>query len=466
MHSIDQTIVAISTAAGAAARAIVRLSGPRAVELADGVFSAADGRPLAELAGFGATGGVIAVDEHAQLPGRAYVFLAPRSYTRQDVVELHAPGSPVVAAGLLDRLAAAGAAVAEPGEFTARAFFSGRIDLSAAEAVADVIAADDDAQLRSAMTMLGGRTHRLCGAAAVELTDVLATVEASIDLAEEDIQLDSPAHLAGQLTALADRLRSVAAGAADVPDAARHIRVVLAGRPNVGKSSLVNALTGADRAIVSALAGTTRDVLSAPLDLDGAAVLLQDAAGFGRLDSDLAAVSDNAARQAVAQADVVCLVLDATDIGAADAALLAELRAVNTAEPVAIANKIDLAVDPASARDAAAATTGLASLATSAVTGEGMADFKRAIAQRLHLTANRGGSGLSLHQRQKRCLLAAADAADAAGGRLAGSRGLADGAELVAIDLREAVGQIGLISGEVVTEDVLGRIFSRFCVGK
>ena len=242
--------------------------------------------------------------------------------------------------------------------------------------------------------------------------------------------------------------------------------VAIVGRPNVGKSSLLNALSGSDRAIVSAMAGTTRDVLSTTVDIDGVPVVCQDAAGFVEASGDLAAAADSAARSAVAGADVVCLVVDAAGEAAADAALLAELRRANAAEPMVLANKIDLVANAAEAVGRIAGALGVEPIATSAQTGEGLDELRRAVAERLHVTASRGGGGLGLHRRQKRCLVSAAAAVDRAAERLADCDGLADQAEWVAVDLREALSEVGRISGEVVTEDVLGQIFSRFCVGK
>ena len=466
MQATDHTIIAVSTAAGGSARAIVRLSGPRAVELAAAAFARGDGRPVAALGPFRCADGLIVVDA-MELPARVYVFRAPRSYTRQDVVELHLPGSPPAVTAVLGKLIDLGARQAQPGEFTARALFAGRIDLSEAEAVADVIHADDDAQLRAAMRALGGRLHRLCSAAAGQCAEALATVEASIDLADEDIDLQSPASLAEQLQATATDLRHTAAGAADVPDTARHVHVVLAGRPNAGKSSLVNALTGANRAIVSAMAGTTRDVLSAPLALGEATVILQDAAGFAPPADGLAAAADSAARQAVAQADVVGFVIDlAAGDHTDDLALLAEARRATTAPMLVLANKADLTADAAEAAQRLAERVGASTIAVSAETGHGLATFIEQLGRHVRGSAGRSGGAMGLHIRQKQCLLAAATAADQAAEKLASCGHIVDVAELVAIDLRGSLAQLGQISGEVVTEDVLGRIFARFCVGK
>jgi tRNA modification GTPase len=474
VFALDDTIVAISTPAGSAARAIVRLSGPAAMELAAAVFAPADRFVLKSCPPFRRLEGLVAFKApDICLPAVAYVFRAPRSFTRQDVVELHVPGSAHAAAALLAALVAAGARLAGAGEFTARAFFSGRIELSAAQAVADVVDAADDAQLRSAVTALGGRVHRLCQQAAGRLTEALAEVEASIDLADEEITLQKPAELAGQLHELADHLHRVAEQAGEMSETAELPRVILVGVCNVGKSSLLNALGGADRAIVSALAGTTRDVLSATMPLaGGGTVLLQDAAGFGRSEDSLAEIAGGAARSAIAAADAIVFVVDlSAENFDRDLRLLEEVRSLNRRGPrILAANKADLldasALAARLAELSAVSGTEASPLAVSALGGTNLEALRQAIADRVHLEATRSGGALGLHRRQKQCLLTAADAAQAAAELLAEATDLADRAELVAVELRGALDAVGQISGQVVSEDVLARVFARFCVGK
>ncbi len=467
MFPLDDTIVAISSAGGNAPRALVRLSGPQAIEIAAQVFHASN-TPLDKLGGFRATDGLIRLAEPAiELPARAYLFRSPRSFTRQDVVELHTPAAAAVTCGELIRL---GARQAEPGEFTARAFFSGRIDLSAAEAVADVIDAENDAQLRAAMGALGGRIERLCAESADATADILAAVEASIDLAAEDIQIETPGELADQLDELSQRLEQTAGQAASIPESPTSAKVVLTGRPNVGKSSLLNALSGTDRAIVSAMAGTTRDVLTAEMPLpNGELVTLVDAAGFLHPTTPLDIAAHSAARQAVATADVIAFVLDASQPQDEDRQLLADVRQVNRLSPVILAaNKADLLADASEA----ACHLGmgpdhdLPGVMVSARTGQGLDELLRLVVSHLEKVSSTGGEQLALHERHKDCLREASRAAGRAGEVLRTAEQVADTAELVAIDLREALAALGQISGQVVTEDVLGRIFSRFCVGK
>jgi len=461
----NDTIVAVSTPAGLAGRAIVRLSGDKAVPLAETVFR---GRrvALAEMGGFRTASGWVRCDG-LTLPGRVYVFRAPYSYTRQDVVELHIPGHPLAAGMLTAALRSRGARPAEAGEFTQRAFLNGRIALSAAEAVAEVIAAATDSQLRAASANAGGALHALCTGWSAGVTEVLAEVEASIDLADEQFDLVSPAVLAERLAGLAGEMARALAEAVTVTAAADVPRVAMAGAANVGKSSLLNALTGLDRAIVSATAGTTRDVLTAPLTLgDGREVLLADLAGLTDEAGAVAHAADSAARATLRSADAVLIVIDVTR---ADLSLPADLSAGRAAASLTVlANKIDLldekAVGPLVAE--LADRTALTVLGTSALTGDGLEAVTARIAEALGVQTDRSTSGCALHERQREAIRRAGEALARAAEGAAPLAHLADQAEILAVELRTALAELGTITGQVVTEEILGRIFSRFCVGK
>lgn len=466
MFEMNDTIAAISSATGTGSRGIVRMSGPDALALAGKIFSpAGTHKNLQNQGGFTFTDGLVKISQYVEFPGRIYVFRSPASYTRQDIVEFHVPGGPACAAAVHGAMLSLGARNARAGEFTARAFLSGRIDLSQAQAVADVIAAGDDAHLRASVAVLGGKLFKICRRFADEVATALALVEASIDLAEEDISLADPQKVEKDLRGLAGGIRELEEQSGDMPDLAHCPQVVIAGRPNVGKSSLLNTLCGSDRAIISDLAGTTRDVLRSQVTLPcGAAVDLIDVAGFGITGDALHDHAGAAARNAVAQADLLLFVIDsACGFTAENSALLCELDECNeTAEIICVCNKSDIARGEIN-YDVKKFS---AVVHTSAVSGAGLDELKAAITRTLDLATLRGGEELCLHGDQRRALLAAAAAAERAANILHECLSLADAAELVAVELRETLAELGSISGEIVTEDILGRIFSQFCVGK
>ncbi|MDY7009379.1 MAG: GTPase [Planctomycetota bacterium] len=484
MFYTNDTIAAVSSAAGAAARSIVRLSGQEAIRLAGGVFS----EPLDELSGFSSIAGTVAVNTPypVSAPAIVYLFRSPRSYTRQDVAELHVP-SEVVAAVVCAALIDSGARQAGAGEFTARAFFSGRLDLSAAEAVADIIDSAADAQLRSAVGVLDGALSRLCRPAAETLTEALALTEAAIDFADEDLPIVAADELASTVRKVADDLDGVLTTSGRWPADSSETRVAIAGRPNAGKSSLLNAVSGIDRAIISALAGTTRDVLTAPASLvENLRVTLMDAAGLEAIAENLdplTLATHSAARQAVASARAVLFVIDAaSDDHDADERLLAEIIELNRRAPLMIlANKIDLVDhnhpitdDPFSRRrkgDEKNILTALRRLfdkeifPVSALTGEGLDDLRKVLTEQLGVSASPQAGGLMLHDRQRRGISAAAAAARRSADLLA-TYEATDVTELAAVELRSALSCLAELAGEVTDEDVLSAIFSRFCVGK
>ncbi|MCK4629121.1 MAG: 50S ribosome-binding GTPase, partial [Sedimentisphaerales bacterium] len=298
MYIPDDTIVAVSSAAGSAARGIIRVSGPEALALAGTIFQGDDGVSVAEAGSWSVLKGRCLLTESVSCPAGLYIFRAPHSYTTQDVVEFHLPGSGPLLQMVLQRLLATGADVrsAEPGEFTARAFFNGRIDLTEAEAVAEVINARSDGQLRAAERLLDGRLHRICSEITRRLTEALALIEANIDFSEEDIEFATGEQLRGQVAAVLGDLGRLLTDSTTWDELTHLPKVAVAGPANAGKSSLINSLSGIDRSIVSSIAGATRDLLTVPLSLPDGECMLIDTAGLYRWDGG--GISDLCGRDA------------------------------------------------------------------------------------------------------------------------------------------------------------------------
>jgi tRNA modification GTPase len=467
--NLDDTIVAISSPRGSAARGIVRLSGPQAVAIAAGMFSPSGGEELEAVAENRYLEGQVSVGP-GRLPGAVYLFRGPRSYTRQDVVEVHLLGAPGVLAMLVEGCLAAGARRAEPGEFTARAFLAGAFDLSQVHGIAGMIAARSDHQLRAAYRLLHGALARTAEQAREELADLLSLVEGALDFADEPIEFISAGELRQRLGAVHETLRSTAAAGLRAERWGQLAHVVLAGDPNVGKSSLLNRLTGLDRAICTPMAGTTRDVLSAPLELEAMECLLIDVAGLTEEQEagGLHGQTQAAAQQAVRHADLVLHVIDAG-------------RGFGTAGPeqsgwretpgprIIVANKCDLL--SAEQRTAIGAElqrrAGTHVRFVSAVTGEGCEALKGEIERALY------GRTVDVHDASIALMAEHRDALDRAMDSLQRAVGLAaecdeslQDAELVAAELHTAAEALGTLVGQEDTEDLLGRIFSRFCIGK
>jgi tRNA modification GTPase len=440
----QDTIVALSSAPGAGARVIVRLSGPAALRIVSSLFTPVPSQPPKQRRWY--EGQVSLPGVTAPLPADLYVWPAPRTYTGQELTELHTLSCPPLLDLLIGQLLNAGARAAQPGEFTLRAFLAGKLDLTRAEAVLGIIEAGSRDELKQALAQLAGGVTQPLQGLREDLLDLLSEIEAGLDFAEEDI------HFVGR----EDLLHRLARGLAQVTVLRRQLeqrsvthrpfRVVLAGLPNAGKSSLFNALSGAT-ALVSPEAGTTRDYLVHHLDFDGITVELVDTAGWHEGPQPepvtIEAQAQALGRAQTVQADLVLLCVEAGKPAGKDL-----VPPGPAADLVSIATKCDLGQPPAGC------------LATSAVTGAGLDALRSLIADRA-----RAQRRPALAPSLSRCR----HHVEACLGHLRRAHAAVlheDSPELLALELRGALDELGEMVGAVYTDDLLDRIFSRFCIGK
>jgi tRNA modification GTPase len=384
--------------------------------------------------------------------------LAPSTYTREDVAELHTIGSPPLVREALAALVDAGARLALPGEFTRRAFRNGRIDLAQAEAVLALVHAQSEAERRCASDSLAGGLGGDVRRATDAIASLLALVEAALDFSDQDIEIASDADVLARLESIEGDVERIGRAEGRQPAGDERPRVVLCGAANAGKSSLLNALVGRERSIVTEVAGTTLDVVEADLSLGGRRVTLVDTPGF--LGRDVGALDAEAARRARGEieAAAACVLLaDASGSrGDLERALdlgRAALEAAGARCVIEVESKLDLV-------DAAARRTPPSRVAVSSLTGEGLEAVRDAIAARTEDARSR--PALAAAARHRALIDRARGALARGGGALRDGHPL----EVVAVDLRDALDALGEIVGAVTTEDLLGRIFSQFCIGK
>lgn len=450
------TIAAVATPVGEGGIGIVRLSGPDALVILRRLFKPNHGsqqyRPQQMRYGRLVDQQGSSVDE-----GLAVYFRAPHSYTREDVVEIHCHGGALTLRRALELALAHGARLAEPGEFTLRAFMNGRIDLAQAEATLDVIQARTQTGLHLALDQLGGALSREIKVARDELLGSLAYVTALVDFPEDDVPTAEVIEPLRVALATVERLYQ----SADQGVIFRYgARAVLVGRPNAGKSSLLNALLHVDRAIVTPVAGTTRDTLEETANLGGVPVVLIDTAGITPTDDPVERIGVERSRRALDAADLLLLVLDRSEpLTEQD---LTITRLTGHKPTVLVLNKSDLpaVLDPAPVTDLHPAIQTIVEV--SAETGSGIAALAEAVAQTLLAGSPLTGTALVTNPRHR----------DALGRAVHEVRDALQGIEhglpidLVAVHLTVAVQALGEITGETVGEDLLNEIFSRFCIGK
>ncbi len=451
MPRLHDTIAALATPAGTAAIALLRVSGPETRRLAGKIFGSV---PPPRSVG------------HADYRDRAgglvddvlFVFFAgPNSYTGEDSLEVSCHGNPFIAQKILEDLFARGCRPAGPGEFTQRAFLNGRMDLSQAEAVMDLIHARGERALAAANQQLRGALGRRLDLLVNALLAVIARVEAYIDFPEEDLPPEDRTTLARELariTTETDRLLATNHYGDLLRDG---IKTVIIGAPNAGKSSLLNRLVGHERALVSAEPGTTRDFIEEKIIVGAHALRLIDTAGLNPAPAELERRGIAKTMERAAEADLFLLVLDATaPAPALPAALATRIGVSNT---IVVLNKIDLAAGA----PWAAGPAGLATVKMSALTGQGLEDLVAAIGRLADSFHSEAGEELvAINARHAHALARARDGLKDAGGKLASG----GPTELLASDLRGALNAYGEISGKIDNERMLDQLFATFCIGK
>ncbi len=440
VSNFEPTIAALSTPPGEGAVALIRVSGPDAFQILTRTF-----RSTRQPAPRTATLGHI-VDRDTRPVDQVVVttYPGPASYTGEDVAEIACHGGILIAARVLQTILSAGANAAGPGEFTQRAFLNGKLDLTQAEAVMDLIRAQTPRAARAASEQLEGRIGDATNAIRDDLVDVTAHVEACIDFPEEGIDPATGELLLKKLEAARAKITALLATADEGRVLREGVRLALCGRPNAGKSSLLNRLLGFERAIVSPNAGTTRDTIEESISLRGIPFRIVDTAGLRDTEDSVEREGVDRAHRAIERADLVIRIVDGTDP-------TAQSDTPAAPDEILVLNKSDLAPP----------TTGSTGHPISCVTGDGIDSLVDLLVARV-APAQSSESLAAINARHQACLTRADDALKAA------ASALSDGVEpeFISLDLRAALDAVGEVVGRIDSEDILGKIFSSFCIGK
>ncbi|HHY92304.1 MAG TPA: tRNA uridine-5-carboxymethylaminomethyl(34) synthesis GTPase MnmE [Firmicutes bacterium] len=460
-QSVEDTIAAIATPVGVGGIGIVRVSGPEALQIGDCVFRPARGGKVSEQRTYTARYGRVLHPRTGQVVDEALalVMRAPGSYTREDVLELQCHGGPLPLRLALEAVLAAGARLAAPGEFTQRAFLNGRIDLAQAEAVADIIRAQTDMSLAVAERELEGRFSEEVRRLAAELLEVAAQLEVGIDFPEDDIPELAPGELTSRLEAVRKGVEQLLATGRRGRVLREGLATVIVGKPNVGKSSLLNALLGTRRALVTNVPGTTRDVIEEVVDIQGVPVRLLDTAGIRETSDVVERLGVEASKERLQEASLVLFMLDAERGWEEEDGEILSLCAGR--ETLVLLNKMDVG-GGLSKEEAERRCQGLRVIPLSVQEGWGLADVERAIAELVYAGGPGSEHAAVSNIRHLTALEGARSALEEALNAL--RQGLT--LDVVSAEVRAARLELGKITGETVDDAVVERIFREFCVGK
>ena len=450
----NETIAAISTPPGRGGIGIVRLSGPHALEIANALLTLRN--PLTHARALFAE--IHDAETRHKLDEAIVTYFArPNSYTGEDLVEIAAHGSPVVLELLMRLALQRGARLARPGEFTERAFLSGRIDLTQAEAVRDLIDSQTLYQARMAAEQMGGALSRRIQPAKQALVELIALLEAGIDFAEDDVDVTPDSEIVTRIDTISAHLEKLARSFEHGRLVHSGLTLAIVGRPNVGKSSLFNCLVERERAIVTATPGTTRDLVTECVSLGGIPIELVDTAGLREAADEAEFIGIRKSREALADADLVLVVLEAGIPLRDDEAQL--IRSLEGRRALIARNKSDLAF----------AGNGVSSdqeepppILTSALTGDGIAELRNALLDMVRAPSSESESGMLTSLRHHEAVTAALISLGAARNAVAAKTPH----EMLLLDLYSSLRQLDSLTGETTADDILNRIFSTFCIGK
>ena len=453
---MGRTIAAVATPEGLGGIGVVRISGDNAIMVADKVFKSVSGKPLSEQDGYTALFGHIVDDGNTVDEAVALVFRAPKSYTGEDTVELSVHGGTFVVRKVLRAALSAGAVMAERGEFTRRAFENGKINLTEAEAVADIISADGEQALRASMAAKNGAISKKCAEIKDNITFACATVAAFSDFPDEEPEFSGIDKLEQMLCDAENSLDKLCEDY-DTGRMIRHgVNTVIVGPPNAGKSTLMNLLVGCERSIVTSIAGTTRDIIEETVNLDGVVLKLSDTAGLRETDDEVEQIGVRLTRERIDTADLIVAVVDSTDYDTAEIGAL--LDGVKGRPAVVVFNKSDLS----KAETSLAEARGLRFVEMSAKDGKGLEEFKQVVKTVTGMANLTGEQSVYLNERQRDCAVRALTSVREALETLQSGMTI----DAVGVCLDDALNALCELSGERVTVEVANKVFEHFCVGK
>lgn len=468
----EDTIVALATPSGAGAIAVIRVSGKDAIAVVSPLFKSVRGKDLSGQKSHTIHLGHIVDGERTMDEVLVSIFKGPNSYTGENVVEISCHGSPYIQQQIIQLLLRNGCRMASAGEFTLRAFLNGKMDLSQAEAVADLIASDNEGSHQIAMQQMRGGFSNEIKELRDELLNFASLIELELDFAEEDVEFADR----GKFTTLLSRIKEVLKRLIDsfaVGNVIKNgIPIAIVGEPNVGKSTLLNALLNEERAIVSEIAGTTRDTIEDEISIGGIGFRFIDTAGIRDTHDSVESMGIQRTFQKIEQAQVVVLLLNAAEFKANSSKLKVEIQKITNKYPqkalIIVANKIDT-LSPDDAKNIAEQLHLISSesgksqtISLSAKKGEGVEELKNRLLDLINIGALRNNETIVTNTRHYDALLKALEEVHKV------QQGMEDGipSDLLAIDIRRALYHFGEITGEITSDDLLGNIFANFCIGK